>query len=222
MKTKTSRRNGLSIVEVFLVVATVILLTAFLLPSALRRRSNPNAPRIHCVSNLKQIGLASRLYANDHGDQFPWMVSTNFDPASTSGSREFTISPQVFRHFQVMSNELVTPKVLACSSDTKRTKANDFANFSNANLSYFVGFEAREDNPQSILSGDRNVTGGTLSNGFLRVFTGTSPAAGWTSEIHSNAGNIGLGDGSVQQVTTVGLQKQIAANTNAFLRLAIP
>jgi len=214
MKTKTHPQSGLTLVEALLVVATIALLFLFLMSGTSRPGSRSN--RISCTSNLKQVGLAYRLYANDHDDHFPFL-----NPTNTSGSLEFTTSPQVFRHFQAMSNELVTPKVLACFTDSKRSKATDFSNFSNANLSYFVGFEAREDNPQSILSGDRNITGGTLSNGFLRMLTPTSQAT-WTSEIHNNAGNIGLGDGSVQQVTTVGLQRQLAANTNAVIHLAIP
>ena len=88
-------------------------------------------------------------------------------------------------------------------------------------VSYFVGFEAREDMPNSILSGDRNITGGTLSNGFLRVIF-PNTAAEWTKEIHQNGGNIGLGDGSVQQFSAKGLRQHLANMTNTFIRLAIP
>ena len=120
-----------------------------------------------------------------------------------------------------MSNELVTPKVLACNSDTYRTRTGDFTKFSNANLSYFVGLDAREENPQLILTGDRNITGGTLSNGFLRLLP-TNAAAGWTTQIHSNAGNIGLADGSVQQVIPATLQRQLQVQDLPAVRLAIP
>ncbi len=171
--------------------------------------------RIGCVNNLKQLGIAYRLWANDHGDKFPF-ASTNAD-----GSLAWVNSSEVFRHFQVMSNELVTPKVLVCRADKKRKVATDFLQFSNTNLSYFVGLDAREDAPHSILSGDRNIAGGTFSNGFLRVLS-TNSAAEWTKEIHQNQGNIGLGDGSVNRVTTMQLRAQIAATSNAFIRLAVP
>jgi competence protein ComGC len=218
MKTRTHSQSGLSLVEILVIVATVVLLFLAFAPR-LTSRGN-RAPRISCTSHLKQVGLAYRLWSNDHNDRFPF-ASTNAE-----SSLPFVNSPAVFRHFQVMSNELVTPKILVCLSDGKRTKATDFDKFSNANLSYFVGFDAREDSPQSILSGDRNVTGGTLSNGFLRVL-GPKTEAGWTKEIHVNAGNIGLGDGSVQQVTVKSLQTQVQnhleAMTNlATIRLAIP
>ena len=180
-------------------------------------RGYTRSNRVSCTGNLKQTGLAFRLWANDHQETFPF-ASLNME-----GSRPFLNSRQVFRHFQVMSNELVTPKILVCRADTTRNAATDFTQFSNTNLSYFVGLDAREDAPQSILSGDRNITGGTLSNGFLRRLNANSDA-GWTKEIHQNAGNVGLGDGSVQQATTVGLRRQIAAATtnNSFIRLAIP
>ena len=120
-----------------------------------------------------------------------------------------------------MSNELVTPKVLSCLEDKKRTRTVDFAKLSNANLSYFVGLNADERFPNGLLSGDRNIVGGTLSNGFLRTFT-TDSEASWTDGIHKRAGNVGLADGSVQQMTSHGLRKQLATKTNEVIRLAIP
>ena len=108
-----------------------------------------------------------------------------------------------------------------CPTDTKKTKATDFVSFSNTNVSYFVGLDAVETQPQQLLSGDRNIAGGTLSNGFMRYLAPTS-AAGWTADIHDNAGNVGLADGSVQQMNSFGLQKQLQAQALPVIRLAIP
>ena len=222
MKIRTCAQHGFSLIEVVIVAAALILFVLFILPLLTHnhRHSRPRAERIHCVNNLKQIGLAARIYANDHDDKFPWMVSTNYNPTNTSGSMDLTNSPKVFFHFAVMSNELVTPKVLHCRSDAARSKSDDLAKLGQSNLSYFVGFDATESNPQSILSGDRNITGG-ITNGFLRVIAANAQL-GWTKEIHQNAGNIGLGDGSVQQVTGQRLTQQRASITNALIRLAIP
>ena len=63
-----------------------------------------------------------------------------------------------------MSNELNSPKVLACPSDGK-SKATSFyppGSVSGAfnqkdHLSYFAGLDAQETRPQTILSGDRNL-----------------------------------------------------------------
>ena len=220
MKITMNRRHGLSLLEVFvvIVIAAIALLIVFLMPS---RHSKVRAKRISCVNNLKQLGLASRLYAGDHEDKFPWMVSTNFNPTNTSGSREFTNSAQVFSHFQAMSNELNIPKILVCISDGGRQRTSDFTNFGNSNVSYFVNLDVLETNPQTILSGDRNITGGTFANPNLLLVRSNSRLS-WTKAIHVSAGNVGLADGSVQQMTPPSLNKQIAEVTNTVFRLAIP
>jgi hypothetical protein len=214
MKLQPHRESGLSILEVFLVVATLALLAALFIPAG--HSAKAKARRIACVCNLKQVGLAYRLWSNDHGAQFPF-ASTN-----TESTMAFANSPQLFRHYVIMSNELNTPKLLVCPTDQKKVSATDFGKLSNTNLSYFVGLDAREDSPNTLLSGDRNMVGGTLSNGFLRVFTPASSNAGWTTELHNRAGNIGLGDGSVQQVTSPVLVKQLQVQTLPVIRLAIP
>jgi hypothetical protein len=47
----------------------LVLAVALLLPSLCRAREPAN--RIKCANNLRQIGLALDLYANDHGGRFP-------------------------------------------------------------------------------------------------------------------------------------------------------
>ena len=82
-------------------------------------------------------------------------------------------------------------------------------------LSYFIGVDAQETLPQMILSGDRNMTNGAPAyNG--PIATPITPAvikfgtnqistaaigAGYDKNTHQSAGNILLGDASVQPVT---------------------
>jgi hypothetical protein len=119
-----------------------------------------------------------------------------------------------------MSNELNTPRILNCPSDAKRSRTMDFSTLANTHLSYFIGFEADERDPNRFLSGDRNITGGIPSNSFLRVFTPKS-VVGWTTALHNMVGNVGLSDGSVQDVDVQRLQSQVSMQTKDF-RLAIP
>jgi prepilin-type N-terminal cleavage/methylation domain-containing protein/prepilin-type processing-associated H-X9-DG protein len=217
MKASMHRRHGFSLIEVIFVIATVALLAGFLLPALSRPHSRGRAPRISCLSQLKQIGLSYRIYANDHGDQFPYAVSNQL-----GGSLQFQNSPMVFRHYEVMSNELNFPKVLVCPSDKTRIRAQNFeTSLSNSNISYFVGMGVEEDKPQRILSGDRDITGGVLSNGFMRVLQSNS-LVGWSGTIHADGGNVGLADGSVQQFTKVKLQQQLQLQDLPVVRLAIP
>jgi hypothetical protein len=48
----------------------------------------------------------------------------------------------------------------------------------------------------------------------LTVATGLGDG-GWDATMHQNNGNIGLGDGSAQQVTSQNLQKQMGAHMNS-------
>jgi type II secretory pathway pseudopilin PulG len=212
MKLSAQRRRGLSWIEVAFVLATLALLAAVFLPSLARPR---RANRVSCMLNLKQIGLAARIYASDHNDQFPFAI------AGERGSQSHVNSPNVFRHFAVMSNELNNPKILVCPSDRERTRAPDFARLSNKTLSYFLALDADEAHPERLLSGDRNITGGVLSNGFMRILQ-TDSAAGWSPTLHTNVGNVALSDGSGWQTSPTRLQQLLSTQSLAVIRLAIP
>ncbi len=105
-----------------------------------------------------------------------------------------------------MSNELSTTKILTCPAD-QRQPATTFLTLQNINVSYFLGVDADEKNPQLWLTGDRNlaVNNGTTENG-LRGRQGRSDRAWWTPQVHNGTGNLGLADGSVQAFTTPRLQ----------------
>ncbi|MEP6664500.1 MAG: type II secretion system protein, partial [Verrucomicrobiota bacterium] len=156
---------------------------------------------IACVNNLKQVGLSFRMYAGDNNDKYPMNISTNDQPLILE-------STEVHQYFSLLQNELGTPKVLLCPNDEKRTAATNFSQLSNRNISYFVGLDASENVPESIISGDRNITNGfPPAQNLLNLMS--NQMAGFTSEIHTNQGNIALGDGSVQQVSNARLRAEI-------------
>src|SRR5712691_599245 len=96
--------------------------------SAAVDQARERAASINCVNNLKQFGLAVRVWALDNNDKFP---------------------PNVV----YMSNELSTPNILLCPSDTNRTAAANFFNFSTANCSYeYFGADASDTEPTRVLS----------------------------------------------------------------------
>ena len=207
----------MTLVELLVVLVIIALLAAYLLPGLLNRGPE-RALRIQCVNNLKQAGLAFRIWEGDHWDKNPMAV-----PGTNGGSMDFLTGPNAFRTFQVMSNELSIPKVLICpeDSDTDRVSATNFEFFCNSNISFFVGVDASETNPAMILSGDHNITNGTkLKNGLLDLTT--NRLAGWTSEVHNKVGNILSADGSVQQDSIAGLRSQIANTGVATNWLQMP
>ncbi len=133
---------------------------------------------------------------------------------------EFTTGLNECRHFQVMSNELSMSKVLICPADT-RVSATNFSSLSNSNISFFLGLDASESNPQTILSGDRNITNGTpIKNGILALTT--NQPAGWTDEIHRKFGNVVLSDGSVPRLSGMGLRSVVGNTGNFTNRLQMP
>ncbi len=173
------------------------------------------AQMIACTNNIKQIGLAARIFANDHRDRFPMEV-----PVNEGGTKEFAGFGVVVPHFLVMSNELSVPKLLTCPADT-RTAASNFGELRDWNIGYFVGLDAREEDSKSILTGDRNITNGLPGKVRILLLTTNQPV-GWTKEIHQHWGNLLLGGGSVQQVDSAGLQRVLGDSGVATNRLAIP
>lgn len=203
-----------TLIEALIIVVILALLLFILLPSLAGAKRR--AQRQRCVENLKQVGLAFKQLALD-GDRYQMEIE-----AAYGGSAESVTNGEVFRHFQVMSNELNTPKILICPTD-QRVASPDFKiGFSNTNISYFVGVDAQDSYPEMLLVGDRNLTNGSpMPNGLL--FLTTNSAAGWTHELHRLEGNIGLGDGSVQHFDMLRLRAALrnmgGYGTN---RLAIP
>ncbi|MFO7946564.1 MAG: DUF1559 domain-containing protein [Armatimonadota bacterium] len=63
------RRTGFTLIELLVVIAIIAILAAILFPVFARAREK--ARQTSCISNLKQIALATMMYADDHDETFP-------------------------------------------------------------------------------------------------------------------------------------------------------
>lgn len=148
-----SRRpcRGFTLVEVSVVVVCLFAIAGLVIPTLAKRKRYSS--KIHCVIKLKNLGLAARVFATDNEGLHPWQQSVTY-----GGTKELLVSPwHVAPHFQALSNELTSPWTLLCSEEKQRKAAAVFSTLTDANVSYFIGLDASEESPKSILSGYRQL-----------------------------------------------------------------
>lgn len=223
--------------ELTVVLVVIVLLGVLVLVPDIKR-AQYKAWRYDCLNNMMEIGIASRLWAGDHHNQAPSQASITKggwrELLTNSNAGQYC-----WTNFAILKEDLgESQKLLVCPTDKRRGAANfivkgannDIGNAAfkdNTTVSYFVGVTANDTYPQSIVGGDRNLGPGLVPDPNY----GYSPADGkgndvvllpnnpvsWSLKMHSDgdaagAGNIMLGDGSAQQVSSASFRQNWLPN----------
>ena len=85
--TKRSLKSGFTLIELLVVIAIIAILAAILFPVFAQAREK--ARQASCLSNLKQLALASMQYIQDYDEQF-YPHRFNCDGGDGSGGAKVT------------------------------------------------------------------------------------------------------------------------------------
>jgi prepilin-type N-terminal cleavage/methylation domain-containing protein/prepilin-type processing-associated H-X9-DG protein len=134
MSKRTLSRKGFTLVELLVVIGIIALLISILLPSLNRARETAN--RVKCGSNMRQIGQAILLYANENKGNYPrttystttTAITGTFDPGNGVATADpfltnVTQNDAVKPMFLLIRTQDITPEVFVCpsSNDEKDT-----------------------------------------------------------------------------------------------------
>jgi len=120
-------RKAFTLIELLVVIAIIAILAAILFP--VFQRAKEAAKRTSCLSNMRQLGLATMLYIQDYDSTYPQVKGTTTDHPEiddADGSIEEPDTGSVFKLLLVYTghpsesseDQLFRQGLFACPADT--------------------------------------------------------------------------------------------------------
>jgi prepilin-type N-terminal cleavage/methylation domain-containing protein/prepilin-type processing-associated H-X9-DG protein len=220
-----SSNKGFTLVELLVVIGIIALLISILLPSLSRARETAN--RVKCGSNLRQIGQAMQLYANENQGNYPrtYYVNGTAPTVNTQGNNE----TQPFRTgslvqvnnmgaamFLLLRTQDITSAVFVCPSSNAEPDSYQIPPVANrGNVQYQCNF-----------SGANNFINRNCSYSIQNMYPSTTAInAGfrWTNTLTAdfaimadiNPGTTGNNNATLKNITTTSSAKQLQDGGNS-------
>src|SRR5690349_8051565 len=93
---KSRRRFGFTLIELLVVIAIIAILAAMLLPALAAAKKKAQALR--CLSNVKQMTLALKMYPSDYGDLLVPDLDQRWGPPDKKDTGAWLVNLITFYH----------------------------------------------------------------------------------------------------------------------------
>ena len=207
-------RRGFTLIELLVVIAIIAILAAILFPVFARAREK--AKQTSCLSNMKQMGTALMMYAQDYDERFPRYAAYN------TPTEVLDDVPDVLAYWwQCVMPYMMNEQELACPADSNTTVRSGGDVDSRHNIDYTINYFLPLDEMARIETPAGRVALVEGSNNYCRLlnrpsFTSTYSNYLWSQTRHNDRSNALFCDGHAK-VCPQNFQATTPATANFYM-----